>query len=184
MSTRASVYAKSGTKVKELAESVGFVPVCWVALPSPADVEVAATEGSVTVDRKAAVERCAAAVPFLADLFPDVAFEPHAAEFLALLRRNRAPELVVELNDHFARDPEFYPVALRAVVGSIGRRDAACTFDRPPSTFRGFNGTEFKQPAIKLRTTRDVLGYAAAIPGEEDDDEDLTREKVAGSPLP
>jgi len=184
VSTRASLYAKSGAKVKELAEAVGFVPVCWVALLSPADVDVVATEGSVTVDRTAAVDRCAAAVGFLAGLFPDVEFEAYANDLLALLRRTRAPQLIVVLNDLVAMDPESYPVALRAAVASVVRRDPACAFDRPPKTFPGMpgvKGSEFKQPGAKLRTTREVLGYCATTPMADDDDEDLTREKVRGA---
>jgi len=181
MSIRASLFAVSGAKSKELAESKTWIPLCWLTLPCARDVERAGGTACVTADRKEAIDRCARSVPFLEKLFPEFRSVRVCADaLLALLRRSRTATIGIELTDHFAKAPEAFPRALLASVKAIEANDEKCSFAVPDRQIvNPFTRKPTTVKAPPLKTTRDVLCFTAGL-DPATDDESIERDQLIG----
>jgi len=166
VSTRAHFYAVAA-KPKLLAEEENWIPLCWLSLLSVNGVRQAVKDSDFFIKsaRKDAIAGCAASVPFLAELFPKFqSFEACANELLAVLRKNRAATVGVEMHDHFAMQPYVFPSALAAAVEAIEARDAKRPFTRPAEEIRSpFTGKTTKVKATSMKTTRDLLCCVTGI---------------------
>jgi hypothetical protein len=181
MSIRAFLYAESGTKPKELAESKTWIPLCWLTLPSALEVERGSETGAISINRNDAIDRLETSVPLLTKLFPEFHSVRESADvLLAVLKKTRAATIGIELGDHFAIAPEEFPAALLVVVKALRAKSEKCSFIVPGRpVYNAFTGKSTPGKAKKLTTTRDVLCHAAGLDPATDDKE-IEREQLIG----
>lgn len=181
MSTRAALFANPDTKPTELAESVGWIPLLWLTLPSADDVRRASDTAFIRSDRKQAIGRCSQTVPFLAKLFPEFRSIREAADdLLSLLKGSRSKTIGMEVADHAGMGPTTFFPALELAVAALIAKDERCAFTRPAQSIPILGADEpYKVPQARFKTTREVLCYAAALdPAPRD--EAVQREQLIG----
>ena len=181
MSTRAELIANPGTGQKTVAESEGWVPLLWIALLSVEEIEAAADEAYVTIDRAEGIQRCEDSIDFLVDLFPEFVSIPEVAkDFLKRLKKLKAKQLAIDWTDHVGIRPDTFVPSLTIAVTALQIQSRKASFRVPATTFTFASlGTTMKIKAVTCKTTREVLCYAADIEPCEDD-EAMAEEQLMG----
>ncbi len=125
MSTRTTIVASPGAKQKEIAEGMYGVPLLWIPMMSSAELAAQLDDGCICVARKAAIQRLADALPFLADQFSDIDEIAEQGEVLIKhLKKVKAPTIGVDIREPIAINPKGFPNALVTSVKAIEERDA------------------------------------------------------------
>lgn len=183
MSTRASLLANpgAGRKARELGESVYYLPLLWVTLIAPDDLARAEGLPYVSVDRRQAVKRCADALGFVGELFPELAPVEEAGEqLLDVLKRVRADSVGVLYADFIERMFGSFLPALAVAVAALERKDAKAVFNVPAGRVSNpFTGKTMRVQAVKCRSTRDLLRSVTGIPLNTGDEEEV-RDQLIG----
>ena len=172
MSTRSSLLADPDGNAKELAESVYWIPLQWLALITSDDIEQSDGSSCITTGRKAALKQFDQTIGFLAEEFSDFeSFQECADSLKALLKKSKAKTIGIDVTDHIGMNPETFMPSLLAAVTSLQSQNPKCAFTVPARTIENpFTGEPKKLKAVKHKTTRDVLCFAASIDPMPDDE--------------
>lgn len=180
MSTRASLLTDPDGEAVEIGESVSWIPLLWVSLLSSDDLDEP-EEGTLITDASEAIDRCSSALPFLREMFPEFATIDQVAEdFVGLLRRSNAETFGIQVFDHMAMNPGSFLASLEVAIEALESKKPKTSFTIPArSVQEPFTDKVVKLKAEKLKTTRDVLCFAASMnPLEED--QQTERDQLVG----
>ena len=158
MSARGSLVTSPTKRSSRLiSESSRYIPLFWLGFLSSEDCdgkEVCQFE----LDRKVAIERAKASLPFLADVFSDIPiFEDAATSLLERLKGFRCKTIgvdIAELTD-LDRSPE---PDLRMAIETIESRNASFKLHIPARMKDNpFKGGKVKAPARDYSSTVEML---------------------------
>lgn len=125
MSTRTTIFANPGAKQEEIAEGMYGVPLLWIPMMSSMELATQLADGCICVERKAAMQRLADAIPFLADQFSDIDEIAEQGEALIKhLKKFKVPTIGIDIGEPIAMNPKGFSNALTASVKAIEDRDA------------------------------------------------------------
>ena len=139
MSTRTSIVAEPDSQSQELAEGMYGVPLFWIPMIAPDELNQHMETGLVSINRKRAVERLENSISFVSEQFPDIdEMEDVANKLIAHLKKAKAKTIGIDIGEPMALDPENFPTAMTNAVVAIDSSDKSlkCKVGRENLTVR------------------------------------------------
>lgn len=155
MSARGSI----GLGSKVLAESKRLIPISWLAFLTPDHVEPLLDHGSVSIERKTAIENFDRNAPFLAETTSGELNFDLSERLISPVRSSRARKLSIDIAELIADDgAERDLPGIKMVIDAIAKEDAKLNFSRPSCKMENpATGEMIKVKPIKLKRTADII---------------------------
>ena len=155
MSARGSI----GLGSKLLAESKRLIPISWLAFLTPEHVEPLLDHGTVSIERKTAIENFDNNASFLAEITAGELKFDLSERLISPVRSSRARKLGIEIGELLAADGgERDLPGIKMVLDAIADRNANLTFARPSRKMENpATGEMVKVKPIKLKRTADIM---------------------------
>jgi hypothetical protein len=171
MSNRGFLVTSPGPRSKIVAETAHSIPPVWLAFLSPKDVAAAEHPGVYNLDRREAVARGVASLPFLAGLFPEVpTFADAAGDLLLKLSRSRSRRIGIAVTDLLEEllvpDADGSVPTIGMAVRAIEGRDADASFSFPARMVANpfLPGTTVRRGGMTLSVRELVLAVCLIQP--------------------
>ncbi len=188
MSARGWLVTSPGSRSRVVAESKRYIPLLWLSLLSPGDIEGAEHYGRFLLDRKRAIEHSSDSLPFLASLFPHVtSFEEIANSLLGKLRAKRSKTIGIEIVELVSCDSDDPFPNLGIAVRAIESRDANFSSTIPARTIVSpFTRERLEVDQRRFETTQDMLLQVCWIPPADlaSGSRELIRDRLLGYVYP